>query len=65
MRLQRTYAAGASAMGVPGCPESAFWTASIESVRTVSMQSRSRSSAGAGEFFLDTELTGPPLIGLM
>jgi hypothetical protein len=26
---------------VPGCPEFAFWIASIDSVRIVSMQSRS------------------------
>ena len=30
---------GASAMGVPGCPELACWTASIESVRMVLIDS--------------------------
>src|SRR6187397_2748130 len=40
-RVQRTYAIGAA----PGCPEFAFWTASIESVRMVSMASWSRSVA--------------------
>src|SRR3954451_25271878 len=33
---------GASAIGVPGWPEFAFWTASIDSVRIVSMLSLSR-----------------------
>src|SRR5258708_33637526 len=34
-------------MGVPGCPEPAFSTASMDSVRMVLMQSRSRSAAAA------------------
>ena len=29
MRVHSTWASGASAIGVPGCPELAFWTASI------------------------------------
>jgi hypothetical protein len=33
---------GAIAMGVPGCPELAFWTASIANVRIVFMHSPSR-----------------------
>jgi len=32
---------GASAIGVPGCPEFAFWTASIAKVRMVLMHSSS------------------------
>jgi hypothetical protein len=36
---------GAAPIGAPGCPEFAFWTASIERVRIVSMASRSRSVA--------------------
>lgn len=39
------YATGASAIGVPGCPELAFWIASIESVRIVLMQRWSMSEA--------------------
>lgn len=34
----------AAPIGMPGCPESAFWTASIDSMRIVLMQSWSRSS---------------------
>lgn len=30
---------GAAPIGAPGCPEFAFWTPSIESVRIVSMDS--------------------------
>jgi hypothetical protein len=33
------YATGASAIGVPGCPLLAAWTASIDSVRMVLMAS--------------------------
>ena len=44
-RVHRTYAIGAAPIGAPGCPEFAFWTASIESVRMVSMASWSRSVA--------------------
>src|SRR5215467_7823300 len=36
-RCQRQYATGAKAMGVPGCPELAACTPSIESVRMVLM----------------------------
>src|SRR6187397_711023 len=43
--VHRTYAIGAAPIGAPGCPEFAFWTASIESVRMVSMASWSRSVA--------------------
>src|SRR4051812_10773916 len=42
-RRKRTYAAGASESGAPGWPEFAAWTASIASVRIVSMQRRSTS----------------------
>jgi hypothetical protein len=45
-RVNSAYASGASAIGVPGCPELAFWTASIDNVRTVLMERRSRSLAG-------------------
>src|ERR1044071_10087226 len=34
-RFQIVYTSGASAIGVPGCPDLACWTASIESVRIV------------------------------
>ena len=40
------YASGAIAIGIPGWPEFAAWTASMESVRTVSIARRSRSVAG-------------------
>ena len=40
-RAYRTYATGASAIGVPGCPEFAFCTPSIDSVRIVSTHSSS------------------------
>src|SRR5271165_6568745 len=43
-RSQITNARGASAIGVPGWPLFAFCTASIESVRTVLMQSCSKST---------------------
>src|SRR5690349_16042865 len=39
----RQYATGASAIGVPGCPELAACTASIDSVRIVLMHVVSRS----------------------
>src|SRR5216684_3433933 len=35
----RQYTTGARAIGVPGCPELAAWTASMESVRMVLMHS--------------------------
>src|SRR5206468_10597793 len=34
-RFQSVYTSGASAIGVPGCPDFACWTASIERVRIV------------------------------
>src|ERR1044071_2783861 len=34
-RFQIVYTSGASAIGVPGCPDLACWTASIERVRIV------------------------------
>src|SRR5919108_559172 len=40
-RVQSTYAIGAAPIGAPGCPEFAFWTASIERVRMVSIARRS------------------------
>src|SRR5579871_2388213 len=39
----RQYATGARAIGVPGCPELAAWTASIDNVRIVLMHVESRS----------------------
>src|SRR5271169_6683428 len=36
-RFHRVYTRGASAIGVPGCPDLACWTASIERVRIVLM----------------------------
>src|SRR5262249_6835658 len=39
----RQYATGAMPMGVPGWPDWAFWTASMQRVRIVLTQSRSRS----------------------
>src|SRR6185369_16267132 len=36
-------AIGAAPIGAPGCPEFAFWTASMESVRIVVIARRSRS----------------------
>ena len=42
-RVHKMYAIGAAPSGIPGCPEFAFWTASIESVRIVLMH---RSSIG-------------------
>ena len=41
-RVQRIYAAGAIPIGIPGCPDFAFWTASIDRQRIVFMQSSSR-----------------------
>src|SRR3954451_3594063 len=41
-RVNSAYVTGARAIGVPGWPEFAFWTASIESVRIVSIESFSR-----------------------
>ena len=38
-RFQSVYTSGASAIGVPGWPELAAWTASIDSVRMVLMAS--------------------------
>src|SRR5678815_1449656 len=42
-RCHRQYATGASAMGVPGWPELACWTASMHNVRIVLMASSSMS----------------------
>ena len=43
---------GANAMGVPGCPDFACWTASIDKVRMVLMQSSSiEGSPGAAAGF--------------
>src|SRR5438045_3823451 len=41
-RVKSLYPNGARAIGVPGWPELAFCTASMDSVRTVLMQSASR-----------------------
>ena len=43
IRAKSRYAAGAIAIGMPGWPEFAAWTASIDSVRMVSMLRRSMS----------------------
>src|SRR3954469_10841049 len=43
-RVNSEYVTGASAIGVPGWPELAFWTASIDSVRIVLMHSSSRAA---------------------
>src|SRR5262245_5014512 len=43
-RFQIVYTSGASAIGVPGCPDFACWTASIDSVRMVLMDSCSNCS---------------------
>src|SRR5215469_16017987 len=40
----RQYATGARAIGVPGCPELAAWTASIDNVRIVLMHVASRAA---------------------
>ena len=45
-RVERGRRSGASAIGVPGWPELAFWTPSIASVRIVSMQSLSSAVDG-------------------
>src|SRR5215831_10999913 len=45
-RCHKQYATGASAIGVPGCPELAACTASMDRVRMVLMQRRSRSGGG-------------------
>ena len=42
-RVNSVYATGARPIGAPGCPELAFWTASIDSVRIVLMHSSSSS----------------------
>ena len=44
-RVHKTYAIGAAPNGIPGCPEFAFWTASIDSVRMVLMR---RATIGCG-----------------
>src|SRR5450432_4124885 len=43
-RVHRAKAIGAMPIGAPGCPEFAFWTASIDSVRIVLTARRSRAS---------------------
>src|SRR5581483_11473712 len=43
-RCHRQYATGARAIGVPGCPEWASWTASIDNVRIVLMHVASRAA---------------------
>jgi hypothetical protein len=43
IRVKSRYAAGAMAIGRPGWPEFAAWTASMDSVRMVSMLRRSMS----------------------
>src|SRR5215469_1004965 len=45
---QRLYATGAIAIGVPGCPEFAVCTASMDSVRIVLMQVRSMFPTAGG-----------------
>src|SRR5271166_3728920 len=58
-RFQIVYTSGASAMGVPGCPELAACTASIESVRMVLMHVRSRSLFACIAGFLSNEASVP------
>ena len=55
-RVQSAYAIGAAPIGAPGWPEFAFWTASIESVRIVSIARRSSGRAGEGHEGSDSEL---------
>src|SRR5215472_15127998 len=50
-RFQSVYTSGASAMGVPGCPDLGCWTASIESVRMVLIDSWSNCSLVMGVTF--------------
>jgi hypothetical protein len=45
-RCQSAYATGAMAMGVPGWPELACWTASMDRVRMVLTDSVSMSGVG-------------------
>src|SRR4029077_17331063 len=59
-RCQRTYAIGAAPRGRPGCPDSAFWTASIASVRIVSTQSSSRDFRTALNGVSLSEQSSPP-----
>ncbi|MEI2658495.1 MAG: hypothetical protein V9G16_15560 [Nitrosomonas sp.] len=56
MRFQSVYTRGASAIGVPGWPELAACTASIDSVRIVLMDSRS-SSASVMRFSPNCQVT--------
>jgi hypothetical protein len=42
-RCHSVYPTGAVAIGVPGCPEFAYWTASMHRVRIVAIASRSGS----------------------
>src|SRR5262244_807362 len=63
-RFQSVYTSGASAMGVPGCPDLACCTASIESVRMVLIQSWSNSVWVRGDattVFIFSLLTDPEI----
>src|SRR5581483_5842779 len=68
MRRKSTYAAGASESGAPGWPEFAACTASIASVRIVSMQRRSMSarssSASCSEISRATSRSGSPRLDI-
>src|SRR5687768_3893141 len=57
-RVNSTYAIGASAMGVPGWPDSAFCTASIDSVRMVLMHSSSSDDATAVALVAGSDTAG-------
>src|SRR5215218_11335635 len=58
---QTVYMTGASAIGVPGWPELAAWTASMQSVRIVSIASLSMGSLSrAGKSVLAVWVMGPP-----
>src|ERR1700677_685858 len=46
--MYSVYASGASAIAVPGCPALAFWTASMDSPRIVSIDSFWISRSGIG-----------------
>ena len=57
-RLHRTYAAGASAIGVPGCPDWAFSTASIARARIELMLRHATSGDGSASREDDDEGSG-------
>src|SRR5829696_3076479 len=61
---QTVYMTGASAIGVPGWPELAAWTASMQSVRMVSIASLSMGSLSrAGKSALAVWVMGSTFLG--